>query len=281
MVKMGTVWDRAIEFLSDHVAIVVPIALLAIFVPASITGSLSPLWAIAGSGLKSLLALLSLAFAILGVWGQLAISALAIDPAVGGGAGRVATARLLPALGVYLVLAIVLGLLVLPIGFILAAGGTDITQFRMGANPANLPAGVAGTVALYGIVLLIALLFIGARLVLTTPVIVAERRELGAIARAFALSRGLTWKLVGVILLYVVVANVALLAAQSVFGSILGLLSRGEGPVTMASVITAIAVAAVQAAFTVLATAFVAKLYVAVVRERDGAAAAPLDREPA
>jgi hypothetical protein len=193
----------------------------------------------------------------------------------------VATARLLPALGVYLVLAIVLGLLVLPIGFILAAGGTDITQFRMGANPANLPAGVAGTVALYGIVLLIVLLFIGARLVLTTPVIVAERRGLSAIPRAFALSRGLTWKLVGVILLYVAVANVASLAAQSVFGSILGLLSRGEGPVTVASVITAIAVAAVQAAFTVLATAFVAKLYVAVMHERDGAAAVPLDSDPA
>lgn len=280
MVKMGTVWDRAIEFLSDHVAIIVPIALLAIFVPTSITGSLSPLWSTAGSGLKALLAVLSLAFAAVGVWGQLAISALAIDPAAGRGAGRVATARLLPALGVYLVLAILLGLLVLPIGFILAASGTDIMQLRM-ANPASLPAGVAGTVALYGIVLLIAVLFLGARLALTTPVIVAERRGLGAIPRAFALSRGLTWKLVGVILLYLVVANVASLAAQSVFGSILGLLSRGEGPVTVASVITAVVVAAVQAAFTVLATAFLAKLYVAIMHERDGAAAVPLDSEPA
>ncbi|MGK6319235.1 hypothetical protein [Sphingomonas sp. DT-204] len=281
MVKMGTVWDRAIEFLSDHVAIVIPIALLAIFVPSSITGSLSPLWATAGSGLKALLAMLSLVFAILGVWGQLAISALAIDPAAGRGAGRVATARLLSAIGVYLVVAIVLGLLLLPIGFILAASGVDVTQLRIGANPASLPAGVAGTVTLYVVVLLIVLLFLGARLVLATPVIVAERRGLGAIARAFALSRGLTWKLVGVILLYVVVANVASLAAQSVFGSILGLLSRGEGPVTMASVIAAIAVAAVQAAFTVLATAFVAKLYVAVVHERESAAAVPLDSEPA
>jgi hypothetical protein len=39
MVKMSTVWDRTAEFLSDNIGAIVPVALLAFFVPASIGGS--------------------------------------------------------------------------------------------------------------------------------------------------------------------------------------------------------------------------------------------------
>ena len=40
MVNMGNVWDRTTEFLSDNLGAVVPIALLTIFVPQSISGAI-------------------------------------------------------------------------------------------------------------------------------------------------------------------------------------------------------------------------------------------------
>lgn len=269
MVKMGTVWDRTVEFLGDNLSLIVPIALLAILVPTSISASLAPLRAGGGGSgaTQFVVTLLALAFAVAGLWGQLAIAALAIDPAIGRDAHRVATARLLPAIGVYVALFAAILLLLVPVGVLLFAGGVDFARLAA-AEPdlSGLPGATMTVLAIYLFVLMVALVFVGARLAPLTPVIVAERRGPGAIARAFALSRGLTWALVGVILLYVVVAGVADLAARSVFGSVLGLLSRGEGPVTVASVITAIAAAAVQTGFTVLAAAFTARLYVAILR---------------
>jgi len=136
----------------------------------------------------------------------------------------------------------------------------------MDVRQINLPPGVGQTVAALFLVELAVVLFVLARLLPLTGVIVAERRGLGAYARAFRLTRGMTWKLLGVILLYAVVAWVSSLAATTVFGSILRLVAPGEGSVTVAGVLTAIAAAAVQAVFTVLAAAFCAKLYVALVR---------------
>ena len=37
MISMGSVWDRTAEFLSDHLGTILPIALLAIFVPAVVS----------------------------------------------------------------------------------------------------------------------------------------------------------------------------------------------------------------------------------------------------
>src|SRR5690606_24195303 len=128
----------------------------------SISGSLSPLWSNASPSVQAGLALLSLGFAVIGVWGQLAISALAIDPAIGRDAGRVATARLLPAIGVYVLLFVVLGLLMVPTGVILLAGGVDLARLgAAGTLPADLPAGTMAAAALYVLLLVIALLFVG------------------------------------------------------------------------------------------------------------------------
>jgi len=283
MVKMGYVWDRTIEFLGDNIAVLLPIVLLAIFVPTSISNSLQGLQPTAAAGVKLGLGILSLGFAILSLWAQLAIAALAIDPAIGARASRIATARLLPAIGVYLLLLIGLLVLSLPLVALAIAGGVDVTMMRAAGAMPSFPAGVGFAIAGYGLAYLIALLFIGARLTPLTSVVVAERRGVGAIRRAFALSRGLTWKLVGVIILYVVVMLVATLAAQTVFGSVLRLVAGGDGPVTVASVLTAVVVAAVSTAFTVLAAVFCAKLYVAIIRARDATAPIgdPLPHDPA
>ena len=269
-VKIGEVWDRTTEFVGDSLPLLLPIALVSLLIPTSLMGSLADLQVSGSALVRAALGLLQIAFALLSLWGQLAIAALAIDPPLGSRVRSVALARLPAAIGVYLI-PFILVALIFGVQWVtlMIYGGFDVAQISAGemdVRQINLPPGVGQTVAVLFLVELAVVLFVLARLLPLTGVIVAERRGLGAYARAFRLTRGMTWKLLGVILLYAVVAWVSSLAATTVFGSILRLVAPGEGSVTVAGVLTAIAAAAVQAVFTVLAAAFCAKLYVALVR---------------
>jgi len=98
---------------------------------------------------------------------------------------------------------------------------------------------------------------------------VVARRWISALARSFRLTRPVGLKVLGVLILYAIVGGVSFLAAKLVFGSILGLIAGGEGLVTIGSAITATLVALVVTVFNVLASAFTAKLYLAVRDARE------------
>ncbi|RYY41946.1 MAG: hypothetical protein EOP59_11150 [Sphingomonadales bacterium] len=115
------------------------------------------------------------------------------------------------------------------------------------------------------IVLAALLLWIAARLMVTTPVIVREGRWLSALRQSWKLTRGMTWRIIGVILLFALISWVSILAANTVFGSVFALIAGGDrAGVSLAGVLTSIVVAAVQTGFTVLVPAFTAKLYLAL-----------------
>lgn len=274
MTSMGTVWDRTAEFLSDNLGSVLPIALGAIFVPAAISGSLTELQQGAAPGLAMVLGLASLLLAIVTFWGQLGITALALDPAVGRGAAGVATRRLPAALLVTVVLFLALLLLALPIGVILALSGTDLSGLAAGAKP-EIPPAAGLWVSLYVLVLLPVLLWLSARVVvLLVPVILGEKAMFEAVPRSWALTRGAAFKIVGVLILYGVVATVAYLAATTAFGTIIKLIAgRGEDGLSLATVLTVIVGGAVSTAFTVLYAAFTAKLYLALRTAKEAAPA--------
>jgi hypothetical protein len=276
MAKIGTVWDRTAEFLSDNLAAVLPVALLAFFVPASIQGSFEAAKNGASSGLTIALLCVQIAFGILSLWGSLTIIAMALDGQDGRSAGAIGRDRLLPGLVVSIVeFAVVLALTV-PIPLILMAGGLDMMalagggSLAMAAAAASAPAVQAAlwTVALYGLALCVLLLWLSARLIVAMPVVVRQKRMLSALAESWKLTRGTTWRIVGVMLLFALVSWVSLLAAKLVFGTIFALVAGGpaEG-ITLASVLTSIVVAAVQTGFTVLVPAFTAKLYLALTAE--------------
>lgn len=266
MASMGIVWDRTTLFLAERSAAIAPIALAAFFVPVSVSGNFESVRSSLGPSGAMALGLAGIVLAIVQIWGSLAVTALALEPAPAAGpaeAGRVGLRRLVPTLLVSLLLFLIAGLLALPIFVALALGGVDMMALSTGAFvPADIDPRAAGFSALYGLVLLLVLLFVGARLALTTPVIVQERRSLASIGRSWSMTRGITWRLVGVILLYAIVSWVAQLAALTVFGSVFRLLIGGadEG-LTLAGVLTSIVVAAVQTVFLVIAPVFLAKLY--------------------
>jgi hypothetical protein len=268
MVNMGNVWDRATEFLSDNVSAIIPIALFAIFLPISLQANLQP---VAQSTPSAAFAIniVSLICSLLSLWGQLAIIALAIDPAGGRPAALpIANKRLLPAVGILLLMFVAMIVLIIPIGVSLGLSGYDFNAAMAGGKQ-ELPAGAAGFVAIYGLFAVLAGIWIFARLALIYPVIVWERRGAGALQRSFVLTRGIVWKVIGVMILFCIVGGVAILAAQFVFGSILRLLMGGEGDISVASVLTSILVGAVSTAVTVLVSAFIAKLYLAVRDRRE------------
>ena len=269
MVSMGTVWDRATEFLSDNLAAIFPLALFAIFIPAAISQSVAPL-AVLGVSTAFGIQILSLALSVVSLWGQIALMALALDAHAGrGSAISTANRRLLPIIGVILALAAGMIILLLPFGIALVAGGFDVQAAMAGGKP-EVPDGVSGFVTVYLLLLVCALIWLSARLALVTPAMIMERRGFGVFARSFKLTRPVQWKIVGVLILYAIVWMVSMLAAKLVFGSVFGLIAGGDGPVTVATVLTAILVSVVVTGFSVLATAFTAKLYLAV-RDARGA----------
>lgn len=269
MVRMGNVWDRTAEFLSENIGAIVPLAIIAFFVPASIEGNFEAARVGAGAGLKLAIGVLQLAFAILSLWGSLAITAMALDPAGAPAAARVASRRLPAMLVVSLVMFVVILLLAAPVAAMLMRSGFDFMAMD-DMSSFQLDAATGGMIALYALVVGVILLWIAARLIVTTAVIVRERQMLGALGRAWRLTRGHALRIVGVLILYAVVAWVAYLAAATVFGSIFALVAGGEGEgVTLAGVLTSIVTAAVQAGFSVLGAAFSAKLYLALVGEAE------------
>lgn len=276
MITMSAVWDRTTAFLRDHLAAIAVIAAPTLYGPGVIQDVLQPVAATAAAGPKLGISLLSLALSLVAIFGQAALIALAIDPPAGrGGAFARGLARLPAMIGVSLLLLLGVMLLLIPPVVIAAAGGVDFTALSAQAVP-DLAPGSALMIVLYLLILTPVLVWLAARLALVAPIVVGERRGIGAIRVSFALTRGLAARIVGVFLLFVIVAVVAELAAKAVFGSIFRIAFGPGGTINTASVLTALIVALVSTVVTVILTTFAAQLYLAVrdrapvLSDRDG-----------
>lgn len=269
MVRVGVVWDRTVAFLGDRIGTLLPLAFATLVLPSALTGVLEPVRTTAGVGLGGAIGLVLLICGLVSLWGQLAITALVLDRTGPAGAALRHGGRRLPAmLGVALVLLIAVLLATAPLSWLaMVASGA---RMDMEGVRVAMTGGRRGTLALLAFIYAVLGLWIGARLSVVMPVVVEERLGLRAIPRAFGLTRGLGLKLAGAILLYGAVLSIVSYAAQTVFGSVMLLAAGGEGPVTVASVVTALAVSCVTAIFSVLASVFLALLYRAVRASREG-----------
>jgi hypothetical protein len=270
MVRMSAVWDRTVEVLNGRAGILAAIALLTIAIPSIIQSAV-------GGGMQ---AVPSLAGGIVGLvafgltlWGTLAMTAVASDPATGRAQGLRIGARALPrTLAVMLVLGIALVLLWVPAIALLMGSGYDLAAAQRGDQVGAMANVRAGPVVLYSLVATAVMIWLFARLVLIYPVLVNEGLMFGALRRSFALTRGLTARIVGVMILFLVVLVVAVLATQGVFGTAFRLLLGAEQQ-KLALVMTAAVLAVVTTGFSVLQIVFAAQLYVAT--------RAPVEVEPA
>lgn len=265
MVRMGNVWDRTLEVLNGRGGMLAGVAVLTLFVPAAINAAYAA-YVPAGGIPRAFGALaLTLATTVAALWGQLWIIAAAVDPSTDRAAARrQADARLMPAIGVGLLLAVVVSLAFLPTVALLAAAGVDLSAMMNGGQTAVTAPGAAGLAGLYTLVMLVVLLFLGARMLPLYAVVLRERLAVGAIARSWRLTRRHTWRIVGVLLLFLVVLLIATWAAQSVVGLIVRLILGPDARATVA-LIAALAGQAASTALTLIAIVFSGQLYVALV----------------
>ena len=258
MVKMGTVWERTAEFLTDNFTVILPISLLAYFVPLSIQGNFGPVIENAGPELVFALSLITLGFSALVTWGWLTLAAMALDQERDPGA--VGLRRLLPALIVSILIFLALCLLALPPALTIMVTGRGAEDLSL-----SLPIAVMWALSIYCLLAIVAGIWITARLILVYPVIVAAKAMLGAVLRSWRLTRGIAVPIVGVTLLYTLVATVAVVATKLVFGSVFTLVAGPGGGLSLSSVLTSVMVAAVQTGFFAVVPVFTAKLYQAVI----------------
>ena len=274
MVNMGNVWDRTTEFLSDHLGAILPVALLAIFVPQSVSTAIKQ----AGTAVNPAVGgVISLVLVLVVIWGQLAITAFALSPDSGRGAAQaLATRRFGPAVGAMLIVFAAIAVLSLPIFGVLVANGVDLrTLAQPGGAGVDIPPAASAIIGLYAFVLTIVVIFLAVRLTtLLQAVVLAEGGVVAALRRSFALTHGIGWKTFGVLLLFGVVYTVAYLAITSVFGFLFGLIAPGAGPWGIGAIVVAILAGAVSTIYAVIVSAFTANLYRAAVAAREGAPAA-------
>jgi hypothetical protein len=167
----------------------------------------------------------------------------------------------------------VLLLLFLPIILALVASGVDLTAFTgatAGPKPDISPA-LAAFIGLYGLAWLILAVFVSVRFsTLLVAVVAAEGGVVAALRRSFALSRGIAWKLLGVVLLFGLVVGVASIAVTSVFGALFRFLDPTAGPFAIGSIIVAILGGLVTTAYYVVQSSFMTKVYLAATSAREG-----------
>jgi hypothetical protein len=268
MIRMAMVWERTVDVLRGRAAILAGIAFLTLFLPTVVSAAATSFLGAAQAAAPVRL-VLSLASAALMLFGMLAITAVASDPRVDSAAAyRLAGQRLGPAIGVTSLLVIALSLTFVPATLALVAAGATVTPTGM----VEMQRAAAGPLALAaGLVLVAAalLLWLGARLAPLFAVVVNERLGLGAIRRAFALTRGAAARLIGVLILYAVLVMVLSVAVRSVVGVVLRLLLDSDASVSFGM---AVALAIVSAGATVVQNVFYAQYYGAA-RERDATAA--------
>ena len=266
MARIGDVWDSTTDVLAGRAGVIAPLALAAFVLPSAVQNAIR-LYGAPGPGAAAIVALIGLAGLLANLWAQLAIIAVASHPATDRAeAGRLALRRLPANLLVLLVLFGLGVLLALPVVATLIATHYDFTAAAAYKGTGTMPPiapGAFGFLALYSLVLIGLGLWISARLFLVNAVILNEHRALGALRRSFELTRGLTWKLIGVALLFFVVFSVSLLAAQSVVGIVFRL-ALGPENIATSQFMAAIAAALVTAAFTSVVQVFAARLYAAV-----------------
>ncbi len=266
MVRMGDVWDRTTEVLSGRGGALARIAFLGVFLPSVVRSAFAAYSGgpAAGHGAVLLGGLVSIVVLCVLIWAQLALIALSTDPATTPAmASSTAIGRLGPALAIVLMLGVAFALLLIPPFAVLIGSGANFSPALMqaGVMPTIAP-GVALFFSLYMLAFVIVAVVVSARLSVANAVVVNERLGLGAIRRSFQLTRGLTWRIIGVLVLYVIVLFVATLAAQAVVGIVFRLL-LGPDAIATVTFLAAVAAAAVTAAMTTVVAAFVAQLYVA------------------
>jgi hypothetical protein len=248
-------WNESAEFLKHHFGTLFIVAVALIALPNVALQAFGPGTLAPGETPQPGLWLLLVPFVLLlGITGSLTISTLALGREnVVGDALRHAFRRLLPMVGATLIVAVALCLVIVPLALVAGIRPEDLTA----PTPAT-----AGRLLLVGLVILIAALFFAVRLMMMTPVGVAEPvGPVAIIARSWRLTSGHFWKLLGFILLIAAAAIVVGLVTLTLLGLLVMVIAGPPQPGSVSGLLILLVNGLLNAAFVVVMTTLVARLY--------------------
>jgi hypothetical protein len=259
--SISQAWDESRAVLAHDGKLIATVALALIVLPAAILGAISPgglgtaIFAIAESNSIGLLALFLLILLVI-LTGQLAITRLALGPSVSVGGAIANAARHLLS---YVLVALIAGA-VLFLVLVIAAAIVGAT-----VAPGMTEEEIAGSPAVIIVVLLLLALyfFLLARFVgLAAAITTAE--GLGPIAtirRAWSLTSGHSWRLLGFLIVFMIGTGIALFAVTSVVASVAQLLLGKIESMSASALVAALVEALASGAVTIVFAVMLARIY--------------------
>jgi hypothetical protein len=261
--SINQAWNETAEFVKRDFGPLFAIALALIALPNFALQALAPADPGSAGGLgMGLWALLLLVAMLSSLVGTLAITTLALgrENVVGAAIGH-SFRRLPPVLGAVLLVGLA------------AIAVIALLSLLLHITPEAVSAPTRETLARVTLLLLlvtIVMLPFWVKLMLMTPVGSAEPAgPLAMIGRSWALTRGHFWKLLGFTLLLVLVLLVVLMVVGSLVGIILTLLLGAPEAGNLSELLLLLVRGAINAAFSVVFTTMVARVYVQLAGPAD------------
>jgi hypothetical protein len=253
-ISMSAVWDESAALMRRESHLLVPVALATVGIGAVISGLTQPETPAAGLGAMGILGFVI--GNLVSLIGNLAIMALCLMPGMSVGESlRLAVTRMPKMLGIVVMFFLALLVLMIPIVIILKMSGAQISADM---NPEDLP----GAAILLALIVGAALLYVSARL-LTLSAVIVDRNPpaIDAIKSSFASTSGIVTKIIGVLLLFFVVTLVVSGAVASISGILFGMLGKAVGAPLLGKGLTVLATGLVSALLSIVSTVFAAMLY--------------------
>ena len=258
--SVTTAWNETVAFVKAEAWLLVPLAFMAIALPAAVLRAIvphAPPGELPPAGLWVAWAFVAMILALIG---NLAISYLAIRAGASVREALTQAARRAPillgaallvgcaAVAFIILITIVLGIVFA--GAAMSSGGTPTPEQMKSLS-----------LALVLVVLPVAIFF-GARLAMMTPAAAAERGgPFSLISRSWALTRGHALKLVALIVILAGVSFVLQIAVESVFGIAFRVTAGPAEPGSVGAIATLLALAALNTVIAVYAGSLIARVY--------------------
>jgi hypothetical protein len=255
--SLSRAWEETRERVRRDGNLYLSVALALLVLPQTVAGLVAPPAQLSGEQPAPGANALAFVALLIGLIGQLALVRLAAGPATSvGEAISHGARRLFPTLGALLLFALAVGLFAIPLIILFVGLGWLDASDLSAAQP-------QGAFGLLVMLLVLFALLMSVRVTLTVPVSSAE--ALGPVKilkRSWELTRGHYWRLLAFLLL-ILVAAIAILAVASLIGGILARLASDEvTAMSLGALLLALITAVAQAAFTILSTVMLARIYV-------------------
>jgi membrane-anchored glycerophosphoryl diester phosphodiesterase (GDPDase) len=251
---MSAVWDESAALIRRESHLLVPLALATVGIGSVISGMTQPETPAQGLGAIGVIGfIVGNVFTLIGT---LAMMALALMPGMSVAESlRVALARTPKMLAIAILFILAIIILMIPVGFIVALSGVSITATMA---PEDLP----GVVVLAALMIGALLLYVSARL-LTLSAVVVDRNPpmIDAIRSSFSSTGGIAAKIIGVLILFLVVTIVVSGAVAAISGILFGMIGKAVSAPLLGKGMTVLVTGMVSALLTIVSSIFAAMLY--------------------